>query len=123
MFREVLICFPFIADFCKVSEAKVELFIKSHKTSRSGGSVNLELQGDLKELFKLWVKDYRQLLISPTEGDVDDLFLNPTSGKSFNGKSFSEYFKKKAQKITGVYLNLQLIRRSFAEGDRNFASK
>lgn len=110
-------CFNWIfADFCKISKEKVTLIIKSHKTARSYGTVALELTGVLQRLFKTWLKNYRSCLLRPGVKDAKDLFINPASGKAFTGKSFSDFFCKSALQITGQQLNLQLVRRSFAEG-------
>lgn len=52
----------YLADCYKIEGGRTHLMIRHHKTSRSNGTLVLDLPTDAAELFQLWVTKYRPMM-------------------------------------------------------------
>ena len=92
------------------------LLLRDHKTSRSGGFHQCLVPEPVKEMFKLWMQVARPLALGNAE-DPGFLFFNENTRKAFKQQGFSRFMGKSFKGVVGMEdINLQTIRRIFAEG-------
>lgn len=94
----------------------MRFIIRDQKTSRASGNYLCPVPDLLCKLLVLWSKGVRDEIGLELPTQHDHIFLNLNTGKPFDQQGFSKYSSKAFRNITGVAVNLQTIRRVFADG-------
>lgn len=104
------------ADFLSIHDDRMRFIIRDQKTSRASGNYLCPVPDLLCKLLVLWSKGVRDEIGLELPTQHDHIFLNLNTGKPFDQQGFSKYSSKAFRNITGVAVNLQTIRRVFADG-------
>lgn len=94
----------------------MKLVIRQHKTSKSTGEFDVPLPPLMLQMMELWIKVYRPYLTRELCVTHDWVFFHPSTTRPFTTVSFSKYMTACLTEIAGQKANLQIMRRSFAEG-------
>jgi hypothetical protein len=91
------------------------LEVRDQKTSRSVGLYRCPIPKDLSGLFNMWLDVARPIVLEGQE-DHGYIFFQWKKKEQFKQQSFSKYMGIAFKAVTGHDVNLQTIRRIFAEG-------
>lgn len=107
---------PHISDFLRIADNSMTLVIRDQKTSRATGNYQCPVPELLRNLLLIWVTKVRVELIKDAGIQHNRVFFNLNTLKPFDQQGFSKYTTKAFKDITGLQVNLQLIRRIFTNG-------
>lgn len=91
------------------------LEVRDQKTSRSVGLYKCPVPKDLRQLFNVWLEVARRIVLEGAQ-DHGYVFFDCKKKEQFKQQSFSKYMGTAFKTVTGEDVNLQTIRRIFAEG-------
>lgn len=106
---------PFFPDVLLNEGERLVLILRDHKTSRPAGLQKCILADPVRAMFVYWMQTGRALALG-TRANHNRVFLNVNTGNPFDQQGFSKFMGRSFMKVTGQELNLQTVRRMFAEG-------
>lgn len=103
-------------DVLERGPTEMSLVIRDQKTSARIGNYKCPVPSPILELLAFWLEYVRPCALHDAAEDHDFVFFNVSSGRPFKQPAFSSVCKSAFKRITGHNLDLQSIRRVFADG-------